>query len=280
MHDLVIACGVEHMGHIPINAQDKLAEHLRLARTPQELLERFDFVAPGHQRRADRRALGDRARGDGRARGRVAPPRGSGHRGGPLRPTRSSRSTTPHGVVDARPGHPPGHEPRGARRRSRRRSRPTAASPPARRRSSPTAPPPCSSPRRRRRKALGLDAAREDRRPGHGRRRPDHHAHRPDPRDPQAAAPHRPAHGGHRPRSRSTRRSPRSCSPGSASSSPTWTASTSTAARWPSATRSARPARGWSTTILNELERRDATLGLVTMCCGGGLGTGTILERI
>jgi acetyl-CoA acetyltransferase len=34
------------------------------------------------------------------------------------------------------------------------------------------------------------------------------------------------------------------------------------------------------TTILNELERRDATLGLVTMCCGGGLGTGTILERI
>src|SRR3954451_15618840 len=34
------------------------------------------------------------------------------------------------------------------------------------------------------------------------------------------------------------------------------------------------------TTILNELERRDATLGLVTMCCGGGLGTGTILERV
>jgi acetyl-CoA acyltransferase len=33
-------------------------------------------------------------------------------------------------------------------------------------------------------------------------------------------------------------------------------------------------------TIVNELERRDATLGLVTMCCGGGLGTGTILERI
>jgi acetyl-CoA C-acetyltransferase len=33
------------------------------------------------------------------------------------------------------------------------------------------------------------------------------------------------------------------------------------------------------TTALHELERRDATLALVTMCCGGGLGTGTILER-
>jgi len=34
------------------------------------------------------------------------------------------------------------------------------------------------------------------------------------------------------------------------------------------------------TTIINELERRDTELGLVTMCCGGGLGTGTILQRI
>jgi acetyl-CoA C-acetyltransferase len=33
------------------------------------------------------------------------------------------------------------------------------------------------------------------------------------------------------------------------------------------------------TTALHELERRDGTLALVTMCCGGGLGTGTILER-
>jgi acetyl-CoA acetyltransferase family protein len=33
-------------------------------------------------------------------------------------------------------------------------------------------------------------------------------------------------------------------------------------------------------TILNELERSDGELGLVTMCCGGGLGTGTILQRI
>lgn len=32
-------------------------------------------------------------------------------------------------------------------------------------------------------------------------------------------------------------------------------------------------------TIVSEMERRDSALGLVTMCCGGGLGTGTLLER-
>jgi acetyl-CoA acetyltransferase family protein len=34
------------------------------------------------------------------------------------------------------------------------------------------------------------------------------------------------------------------------------------------------------TTALSELERRDGTLGLVTMCCGGGLGTATLIERL
>jgi acetyl-CoA acyltransferase len=34
------------------------------------------------------------------------------------------------------------------------------------------------------------------------------------------------------------------------------------------------------TTLLHELERRDATRGLVTMCCGGGLGTATLIERV
>ena len=28
------------------------------------------------------------------------------------------------------------------------------------------------------------------------------------------------------------------------------------------------------------LERRDAEIGLVTMCCGGGLGTATLIQRI
>jgi len=34
------------------------------------------------------------------------------------------------------------------------------------------------------------------------------------------------------------------------------------------------------TTALHELERADGHFGLVTMCCGGGLGTGTIVERL
>ena len=34
------------------------------------------------------------------------------------------------------------------------------------------------------------------------------------------------------------------------------------------------------TTLLHEMERTDKEIGLVTMCCGGGLGTGTILQRI
>jgi acetyl-CoA C-acetyltransferase len=34
------------------------------------------------------------------------------------------------------------------------------------------------------------------------------------------------------------------------------------------------------TKALHELERSDKTTGLVTMCCGGGLGTGTIIERL
>jgi acetyl-CoA acetyltransferase family protein len=33
-------------------------------------------------------------------------------------------------------------------------------------------------------------------------------------------------------------------------------------------------------TLLPELERRDAELGLITMCCGGGLGTGTLIQRV
>jgi acetyl-CoA acyltransferase len=34
------------------------------------------------------------------------------------------------------------------------------------------------------------------------------------------------------------------------------------------------------TTLLHEMERADKEIGLVTMCCGGGLGTGTILQRV
>jgi acetyl-CoA acyltransferase len=33
-------------------------------------------------------------------------------------------------------------------------------------------------------------------------------------------------------------------------------------------------------TLLHEMERSDKEMGLVTMCCGGGLGTGTLIQRI
>jgi acetyl-CoA acetyltransferase family protein len=34
------------------------------------------------------------------------------------------------------------------------------------------------------------------------------------------------------------------------------------------------------TTLLHELERSDREIGLVTMCCGGGIGTGTLIQRL
>src|SRR6202012_3051144 len=34
------------------------------------------------------------------------------------------------------------------------------------------------------------------------------------------------------------------------------------------------------TTLLHEMERSKKSMGLVTMCCGGGLGTGTLIERV
>ena len=34
------------------------------------------------------------------------------------------------------------------------------------------------------------------------------------------------------------------------------------------------------TTLLHEMERSDSEVGLVTMCCGGGIGTGTLIQRV
>jgi acetyl-CoA C-acetyltransferase len=31
---------------------------------------------------------------------------------------------------------------------------------------------------------------------------------------------------------------------------------------------------------LHELERTNGRYGLIAMCCGGGLGTGTVIERL
>jgi acetyl-CoA C-acetyltransferase len=35
-----------------------------------------------------------------------------------------------------------------------------------------------------------------------------------------------------------------------------------------------------TTKALHELERADGQIGLITMCCGGGMGTGTLIERM
>jgi acetyl-CoA C-acetyltransferase len=34
------------------------------------------------------------------------------------------------------------------------------------------------------------------------------------------------------------------------------------------------------TTALHELERRDGEFALVTMCCGGAIATGSIIQRL
>jgi acetyl-CoA acetyltransferase family protein len=34
------------------------------------------------------------------------------------------------------------------------------------------------------------------------------------------------------------------------------------------------------TTLLHEMERSDKEMGMVTMCCGGGIGTGTLVQRV
>jgi len=34
------------------------------------------------------------------------------------------------------------------------------------------------------------------------------------------------------------------------------------------------------TKALHELERSSGRFGLISMCCGGGLGTGTLIERL
>ena len=34
------------------------------------------------------------------------------------------------------------------------------------------------------------------------------------------------------------------------------------------------------TSLLHEMERSDKEMGLVTMCCGGGLGTGTLIQKV
>ena len=63
------------------------------------------------------------------------------------------------------------------------------------------------------------------------------------------------------------------------STTPTWSASTSTAARSRSVTRSVLRRRLMAT-LLYELERTGGRYGLQTMCEGGGLANATVIERL
>ncbi|TWF93729.1 acetyl-CoA C-acetyltransferase [Saccharopolyspora dendranthemae] len=128
--------------------------------------------------------------------------------------------------------------------------------------------------------ALGLRPARPDRLPVPGGRR----ALLPLGR---AGAGHRAGARAQRDEDRRHRRlrgqrglRPRSCCPGPTSTAPTWTGSTSTAAPSPSATRSAAPAPACSPRRCTNSNAATASTALVTMCAGGALSTGTIIERL
>ena len=73
--------------------------------------------------------------------------------------------------------------------------------------------------------------------------------------------------------------SPRWCWPGSAGAGADLDRTTPTAAPSPSATLGGTGAF-LVTKAVHELQRTDGSTALVSMCCGGGLGTGTILERL
>ena len=63
-------------------------------------------------------------------------------------------------------------------------------------------------------------------------------------------------------------------------SAPTWTRSTRTVAQSPLVIRSAAFGAILMTKAIHELQRGDGEYGIVSMCCGGGLGTGTLIKKI
>ena len=267
------------MGRIPIvrrpavRGRRRLAVHARAAGPLRP-------GRPGLRRRDDRRAVGHlpRARA-GRDRRALAAERRAGGDRGPVRPRdRPDRGRTARLVAPTRASGPA--------RRWRRSpssspsSRRTARSPRATRRRSRTARPPCCSTHARDGRGARPRAARADRRPDHGRRRPGDHADGPDPGDPEDPRAQRADDRRHRPLrgQRGLRVGGRR--PGSASSSPIPSGSTcnggAIALGHPLGSTGAR----LITTLLHELERSDRELGLVTMCCGGGLGTATLIQRL
>jgi hypothetical protein len=173
-HDLVIAGGVEHMGHVPIDSPARISELVRrpvAGRAARSLRLR----AAGRERRADRRPLAHRP-GRRWTSSRCAPtswpPRRSARpvraRDDPARPRRPD--------AGQRPVHPPGDFGRDAGEAEARCSGRTAGSPRAARRRSPTARPGCSSLRRPPSGTVCGACPRPG--PDHRRRRSDHHADR------------------------------------------------------------------------------------------------------
>ena len=72
-HEVVVAGGVEHMGRVPIDA---MLDHGGTVRRPvaPRFAAPFRFRASGRERRTDRRTVGRRATGNGRARCPFSPP--------------------------------------------------------------------------------------------------------------------------------------------------------------------------------------------------------------
>ena len=241
VHDVVIGGGVEHMGHVPMGVGFNWVDQVG-SPWPPELMERYNLIPQGLSAEmiADQweiprseldelavrsHRLAHQATEEGRFERETIPFQVNGDtyvsdQG--IRPETDAREAlaAQAGVQARRQDHG------GQRLADLRRRRRGAADV------------------GRQGEGARADPARPHRRPDDRRRRPGDHAHRPDPRHAQAARAQRDDDRRHRPRSRSTRRSRPSSPRGSASSSRTWTASTSTAARWRSATRSARPARG------------------------------------
>ena len=277
IHDVVIGSGVEHMGHLPFAAGMKTQQEFGGAFTPK-LMEKHNIVGQGlgaemiaDQWEIPRSELDELAL---RSHQLAAKATEEG---------RFEREIVPFQVngddLRRRPGHPPRHVARGARRRSSRCSRRTGASRPATRRRSPTAPPRCCSCRARRPTSSACARGR-----GSSTRRrsavdPVKMLEGPIPATAkilernamaiddidfveinEAFAPvvaawareHNPDMDRVNPRGGAM------------------------ALGHPLGSTGAR----LLTTLLHELEDEDKELGLVTMCCGGGLGTATLIQRV
>ena len=240
VHDVVIGSGVEHMAHVPMGVGFHWVEEVG-SPWPPELMERYNLIPQGLSAEmiADQweiprseldelalrsHQLAARATEEGRFEREVVPMQVNGST------FVADQGIRPDTTIEALSQLKPAFKPDGriTAGNSSQISDGAAA---------------VMLMSREKADALGLGTAREDPRSDHCGRRSRDHADRPDPGHAQAAASATRCRSATSTCSRSTRRSRPSSPPGGASSSPTWTASTSTAARWRSAIRSARRAR-------------------------------------